>query len=64
VRDFVGWEPGYTIICVLCNGERGGEDPPGPWQRHYGSNRRRIPIYGPPHSEGDSILGYMEYIHI
>jgi hypothetical protein len=59
VSDFVIWEPGETVICVLCNRERGGDDPPGNWMRHRPSQRRRIPIFG----ERWGTLGYMEYIH-
>lgn len=59
VRDFVLWEPGETLTCVLCGRVRGGDDPPGPWFRHQPSARRRMPIYG-PHG---SVLGYMEYIY-
>ena len=58
MRDFVHWEPKHTVFCVLCSTERGGKDPPGPWQRHYGSARRRIPILGP----FGSILGYFTYV--
>jgi hypothetical protein len=58
VRDFVQWEPDHTAFCVLCKTERGGADPPGPWQRHYGSARRRLPIFG----EAGSILGYFTYV--
>lgn len=67
VSDFVIWEPGETVICVLCNRERGGDDPPGNWFRHQPSARRRIPIF---HAEqmpwgrlADRCLGYLEYIH-
>lgn len=61
VSDFVTWEPGQTVICVLCGGERGGDDPPGPWQRHYGSARRRVPIF---HVQGPWVatVGYLEYV--
>ena len=45
MRDLVLWEPGETVICVLCNHERGGDDPPGLWFRHRPSDRRRIPIF-------------------
>jgi len=58
VSDFVIWEPGETVICMICDGERGGGDPPGNWFRHRPSHRRRIPIFGP----GRSILGHLEYI--
>lgn len=60
MSDFVVWEPGETVICILCGGERGGDDPPGNWIRHRPSHRRRIPIFG-PHG---STLGHMEYIHL
>lgn len=59
MSDFVVWEPGLTTICMLCNGERGGDDPPGRWQRHVPTQRRRIPIWG-PHG---SVLGYLEFVH-
>jgi hypothetical protein len=39
--------------------ERGGADPPGPWQRHYDSARRRIPIWGPAGGQ----LGYLVYVN-
>jgi hypothetical protein len=58
VSDFVIWGPGETLTCILCGNVRGGVDPPGPWQRHYGSARRRVPIFG-----NHSILGYLEYIN-
>jgi hypothetical protein len=64
VCDFVDWEPGSTVICVLCKAERGGVDPPGPWFRHRPSHRRRIPIFDGrfdriiPHRA----LGYLEYV--
>lgn len=62
VSDFVLWEPGETVTCVLCGKERGGDDPPGPWHRHQPSARRRIPIF---HAQGRWIarVGYMEYIY-
>lgn len=59
MSDFVIWEPGQITICVLCSGERGGADPPGPWIRHRPSARRRIPIFGPP----GTVLGYLEYVN-
>lgn len=61
VSDFVEWEPGMTIICALCEHERGGDDPPRPWQRNYKTHRRRIGIY----DAGDARwpMGYLEYIH-
>ena len=59
MSDFVLWEPGETVICVLCGRERGGEDPPGNWMRHRPGRRRRIPIFGP----NRSILGHLEYVH-
>ena len=58
VRDFVVWEPGESLICVLCQRKRGGADPPGNWFRHSPSQRRRIPIIGPA-----GALGYLEYVH-
>ena len=61
MSDFIVWEPGETVICVLCGKERGGADPPGPWTRHYNAGRRRVPIYG---AEGRFVLGYMEYFHL
>jgi hypothetical protein len=39
------WEPGETLWCAICQCERGGADPPGPWFRHSPSHRRRVPIY-------------------
>jgi hypothetical protein len=60
VSDFVVWEPGETLTCALCTRERGGADPPGPWQRHYNSARRRIPIF---HYSPMSPVGYLEYFH-
>jgi hypothetical protein len=57
VRDFVLWEPGLSLICVLCEHERGGADPPGPWFRH--NSLRRIPIF---HADLPGPLGYLEYI--
>ncbi len=59
MSDFVVWEPGETLFCVLCNGERGGSDPPGRWFRHHPSQRRRVPIFGP---FPGSVVGYMEYV--
>jgi hypothetical protein len=59
VSDFVTWEPGETVICVLCGRERGGGDPPGRWMRHRPSQRRRIPIFGEVPGRA---LGYLEYI--
>jgi hypothetical protein len=62
VRDFMVWEPGQTLICALCEGERGGDDPPGPWFRHQPSARRRIPIF----HQGEwsmPIMGYLEYVY-
>jgi len=61
VCDFVDWEPGQTTICVLCNGERGGDDPPGPWFRHRPSQRRRIAIY--EESDARRPMGYLEYVY-
>jgi hypothetical protein len=61
VSDFIDWEPGYSVICVLCNRERGGGDPPGPWMRHRPSQRRRIPIFDA--CDGRNPMGYLEYIH-
>lgn len=58
MSDLVIWEPGETVICVLCERERGGDDPPGPWFRHSPSQRRRIPIF----SKYNTVLGYLEYI--
>lgn len=60
VSDFVVWEPGLTVVCVLCNGERGGDDPPGPWFRHRPSQRRRVPIFD---AAGPGIMGYLCYVH-
>ena len=57
MRDFVTWEPGETLTCVLCGHKRGGDDPPGNWQRHYGTARRRIPVLGPQ----GAVLGHMIY---
>lgn len=56
------WEPGQTLFCVLCQHERGGADPPGPWFRHRPSHRRRIPIYK---ADGWAVtvpMGYLEYV--
>ena len=58
MRDFVVWEPGETLTCVLCGRERGGTDPPGPWFRHQPSHRRRIPIF-----QGPATVGYLEYVY-
>jgi hypothetical protein len=58
VSDFVIWEPGETVTCVLCERERGGDDPPGNWFRHRPSHRRRVPIFGP----FGSVLGHLEYV--
>ena len=58
VGDFVLWGPGESLICVLCNRERGSADPPGRWFRHSPSQRRRVPIFG----DYGSVLGYLEYI--
>jgi hypothetical protein len=58
VRDLIVWEPGQTLICVLCGRERGGDDPPRNWIRHRPSHRRRIPIWGP----GDAVLGHFEFV--
>lgn len=57
VSDFAVWEPGETVLCVLCNCERGGDDPPGPWFRHQPSQRRRIAIFG----DRMRPLGYLVY---
>ena len=65
MRDFVVWEPGQVLICALCNRERGGDDPPGNWQRHYGSARRRVPIFGGSEiGMPDQILGYLVYVKL
>lgn len=49
MSDLVEWEPGQTVICMLCEGERGGDDPPGPWIRHRSTSLpafvRRMPIF-------------------
>ena len=58
MRDFVHWEPGLSVACALCGIERGGADPPGPWQRHYGSARRRMRIFG----QAGETLGYFVYV--
>lgn len=60
IRDLLNWEPGGTLICVLCERERGGADPPGPWFRHRPSRRRREPIFG----ENLEVLGYLEYVYV
>jgi hypothetical protein len=64
VRDFMIWEPGEKLYCVLCDKESGGADPPGNWFRHRPSHRRRIPILGPGDlfGPGDAVLGYLEYV--
>jgi hypothetical protein len=59
VSDLLIWEPGETLICVLCERERGGADPPGPWFRHWPSRRQRVPIFG----AGLEVLGYLEYLY-
>ena len=62
MSDFVIWEPGETMTCVLCGRERGGSDPPGYWMRHRPSNRRRIPIFG---MRGWLVpMGYLEYVRL
>lgn len=60
MRDLILWEPGETLVCVLCGGERGGQNPPGEWQRAYSTSQRRVPIYGP----GNTIVGHMEYTRL
>jgi hypothetical protein len=54
----VMWEPGETLICAICQGERGGADPPGPWFRRRPGDVRRIPIF---QRTPLLPLGYMEY---
>lgn len=61
VSDLVKWEPGETIICVLCDREHGGDDPPGPWFRHRPTHRRRIPIFDTQHG-WRTPLGYLVYV--
>jgi hypothetical protein len=63
VSDFVIWEPGETVMCVLCGRERGGDDPPGNWMRHRPSQRRRVPIFGVGAFDRLVVLGHMEYVH-
>lgn len=58
--DLVEWEPGRTTACVLCESERGGDDPPGPWICHRPSHRRRIPIYDA--RDRRRPLGYLRYV--
>jgi hypothetical protein len=58
INDFVMWEPGDYVTCALCDFERGGDDPPGPWIRHLPSNRRRIRIFGEYHG----LLGYFTLV--
>jgi hypothetical protein len=53
------WEPGETLICAICERERGGDDPPGPWFRHRPSHRRRIVIF---HRNPLLPMGHLEYI--
>jgi hypothetical protein len=60
VSDLITWEPGETLVCVLCERERGGADPPGSWFRHRPSRRRRIPIFGPELE----VLGHLEYVYL
>jgi hypothetical protein len=47
---------------MLCDGERGGDDPPGPWIRHRPSARRRIPIFGERRHPLGRALGYFVYV--
>ena len=61
VSDFVVWEPGETVVCILCNRQRGGDNPPGNWQREYDTNRRRVPIYGERIFPWSPPLGFMEW---
>jgi hypothetical protein len=60
VSDFVDWEPGKAVVCVLCGRERGGADPPGPWIRNRQTHRRRMPIF---HWSPLYPLGYLEYVY-
>ena len=62
VSDFVVWEPGETLTCIICKRERGGADPPGPWFRHQPSNRRRIPIFH-VRNRWVAAVGYLEYVN-
>lgn len=58
------WEPGQVLICAICGIERGGDDPPGPWTRHYPSQRRRIAIYKADGWATEVPLGYLEYVRV
>lgn len=64
MSDFIVWEPGETVICVLCGKERGGADPPGPWTRNYSTGRRRVPILRFQIGMPPATVGYMEYFHL
>lgn len=54
------WGPGDSLICVLCECERGVSDPPGPWVRHQPSHRRRYHVLAPGAILGT--LGFLEYV--
>lgn len=62
VSDFKDWEPGKAMTCDLCHRTRGGDDPPGPWARHYPTQTRRIPIYD-AHDRRRPV-GYMEFFRL